>query len=438
MDTLSENQRGQGIPRRAFLKQVVTLTSVSASAALLNACGAGTGAAPTAMPAAQQPTALATSVPAAPAATTAATAGAAATEASGAVPTTEATAQATTTGVATAQATTTAGSTTGQNATPAIVAAANAFVATLNDTEKSTGLFDWSNTAQRQRWSNFPPAGFKRAGLMWGNLSAAQQNAWLAIMQATLSTEGYNRVNAEWSADDALLAQEGTGGGFGRNNYYIALIGAPSETDPWQWQWGGHHVTVNATIAGSNIVLTPSFIGAQPGQYTDANGTTVRPLGDIEDEGYALVNSLDATQQKAAILGTAPIDLVLGPGQDGKTIQSEGLPASQMTADQKAAFVKLIGHYTGLGNEAIAAARTAEVQSTLDQTTFAWYGPTTAGSAAYFRVTGPTIVIEFSPQSNGGPGSTSNSGATDMHIHGMYRDPTNDYGAKYTGITIGS
>jgi len=174
----------------------------------------------------------------------------------------------------------------------------------------------------------------------------------------------------------------------------------------------------------------------QPGTYTDANGNTVRPLGDIEDEGNALVNSLDATQQKAAILGTTPIDLVLGPGQDGKTIQAEGLPASQMTADQKAAFLKLIGHYTGLANDTTAAARTAEIQSNLDQTYFAWYGPTTKGSAAYFRVTGPTIVIEFSPQGGGRPGDTS--GATDQHIHGIYRDPTNDYGAKYIGIKIGS
>ena len=284
-------------------------------------------------------------------------------------------------------------------------------------------LFDWSNTAQKQRWSNFPPAGFTRAGLIWGNLSATQQNAWLAVMQATLSTEGYNRVTAEWNADDALLAQEGTGGGFGKNNYYIALIGTPSETSPWQWQWGGHHVTVNATIVGSNIALTPSFIGVQPGQYTDANGQTVRPLGDIEDEAFALVNSLDATQQKVAILGSSPIDLVLGPGQEGKTIQVEGLPAAQMTADQQAALLKLIGHYSGLVNDEDAAARMAEITATLDQTYLAWYGPTTKGSAAYFRVIGPTIVIEFSPQQMGGDAAN--------HIHGIYRDPTNDYGAKY-------
>ena len=322
----------------------------------------------------------------------------------------------------------TAASNPSQDATPAIVAAANAFVATLSDAEKKTGLFDWTDTAQKQRWSNFPPAGFKRAGLMWGNMSAAQQNAWLAVMQATLSTEGYNRAVAEWNADDALVAQEGSGGGFGKNNYYIALIGTPSETSPWQWQWGGHHVTVNATIAGANIALTPSFIGCQPCVYTDTHGSAVRPLGDIDDEAFALLNSLDATQQKAAILGSTTIDLVLGPGQDGKTIVSEGLPASQMNADQQAAFIKLIGHYTNLVNDKNATTRMTEIKATLDQTYLAWYGPITAGSGAYFRVTGPTLVIEYSAQGEGRGGSGT---ASIDHVHGIYRDPTNDYGAKY-------
>ena len=314
-----------------------------------------------------------------------------------------------------------------EDATPAIVAAANAFLATLSDTEKDTGLFEWTDTAQKQRWSNFPPAGFDRAGLMWGNLSEPQQNAWLAVMQATLSTAGYNRILAEWKADDALFAAQGTGGGFGTTNYFIALIGTPSATDPWQWQFGGHHVTVNATIVGPNIALTPSFIGCQPCTYTDAAGNTVRPLGDIEDAAFALINMLDATQQGAAILGDTAINLVLGPGEDGRTIPAEGIAANQMNGEQQAAFLKLIGHYTGLVNDEDAVARNAEIQSTLDQTYFAWYGPTTQGTPAYFRVTGPAIVIEYSPQGDRGAAAGS-----DYHVHGIYRDPSNDYGAKWT------
>jgi len=93
-----------------------------------------------------------------------------------------------------------------------------------------------------------------------------------------------------------------------------------------------------------------------------------------------------------------------------------------MTADQQAALLKLIGHYTGLANDEDAAARMAKITSTLNQTYLAWYGPTAKGSAAYFRVTGPTLVVEYSPQ--GDP-------VDPQHIHGIYRDPTNDYGAKY-------
>lgn len=111
---------------------------------------------------------------------------------------------------------------TSQDATPAIVAATNAFLATLSDTELDTVSFDWTDTDQKQRWSNFPDGAFEHDSLMWGDMSETQQDAWLQVMQATLSTEGYNRVLAEWNGDDTL-----TGGGgqvhFGTAYYYIAI-----------------------------------------------------------------------------------------------------------------------------------------------------------------------------------------------------------------------
>src|SRR5579859_8124058 len=401
MEDSSGHTQDQILSRRAFLRRVFAFTGVSAGASLLTACE--TAPATSVSPVAQQPTPL----PPTLAPTAAAPVGAAATLTAGAPASTAPTAGRATTTPATNPSTSvrpTVGA--ASSATPRIVAATNAFLATLESNQKSSAVFDWSNTAQKQRWSNLPQGAFQRAGVMWGDLSQAQQQAWLAVMQVTLSAEGYNRVMAEWNADDALAAQQGGGGGgmliFGKKYYWIAIIGIPSATSPWQWQWGGHHVTINATIAGPNIALTPSFIGVQPATYTDANGATVRPLGDITDEAFTLVNSLDATQQKAAILGPSYVDLVLGPGQDGKTIQTEGLPASQMTATQKAALLKLAGHYTGLANETTAVARMAEITSTLDQIYFAWYGPTAQGSVAYFRITGPTLVIEFSPQQLGG------------------------------------
>jgi len=309
--------------------------------------------------------------------------------------------------------------------TPRIVAAASAFLATLDDRERAAVLFERSDTAQQKRWSNLPGGTFTRAGIRWVDLGAAQRAAWLEVMRTTLSPAGYERVMAEWRADDALAARGGgRGPQFGMGFYYIALIGAPSETDPWQWQWGGHHVTINATIAGPHLSLTPSFIGVEPATYVDRNGNTVRPLGDIERDAFALVNGLDTDQQRAAILGASPIEVVLGPGQDGKKIAPQGLPVARMSADQRAGLLRLIGHYTGLANGEDAATRMAEVEAALDQTFFAWSGPTAPGSASYFRVAGPTLVIEYAAQ---GPGP---NGGAPSHIHGIYRDPTNDYGAR--------
>jgi len=316
-----------------------------------------------------------------------------------------------------------------QATTPRIVAAANAFLATLSDAEKDSLLFAPRDAAQKQRWSNLPAGIFKRAGLMWGNLKEPQRSAWLALMRATLSEQGYRRVVDEWRADDALARESGVGRGpdFGMGFYWIALRGVPSETEPWQWQWGGHHVTINATVAGPHLSLTPSFIGVQPATFTDASGATVRPLGDIERDALALMSWLDADQQRAATLAKRPADVVLGPGEDGKTIVPQGLPAARMSDDQRAALMRLIEHYSGLVNDEDAAERTSEIRTGLDRTYFAWSGSTAPGAAIYFRVTGPALVIEWSAQ-GAGPGDGAQSPS---HIHGIYRDPTNDYGARF-------
>lgn len=312
------------------------------------------------------------------------------------------------------------------DATPAIVAAANAFLDSLTDDERDAVLFDFTETEQRQQWSNLPEGLFSRDGLMWGNLDEDSQQAWLGVMQAILSYEGYTQVMGEWQADQVLLETDGGGGNliFGEDYYWVAIIGTPSEADPWQFQFGGHHVTVNATIKGADVSVTPSFIGAQPATF-DADGTEVRPLGTIESDAYALLASLDSDQQSAAVLGGTLIDLVLGPGEDGTTIESQGVAGADLTADQQQLLITLMGHYGGLVNEEDAAVRMAQLTAEIADTSFAWYGPTDPAdtSGIYFRVTGPSIVIEYSGQEMGGD-------ATD-HIHGIYRDPTNDYGAAF-------
>jgi hypothetical protein len=307
--------------------------------------------------------------------------------------------------------------------TPKVVSAAEAFLATLSADQKSKAIFAFDNNTQRARWSNFPTGIFQRAGLRFGDLTQAQRDAALKMVAATLSSKGYQQVIDHMNGEEALK-NSGSGGNliFGKDEYYVSMLGTPSTNTAWMWQFGGHHFALNATIVGGNITLAPSLNGGQPMEFTVA-GKAVRTMGSETDKSFEFIGSLNADQLKKAVIGSRVIDLVLGPGQDGKTIQPQGLPATELTAPQQELLLALVGERVGLLNDEDAAIKMAEVKAGLAQTYVAWSGPTSKGSAAYYRIHGPTIVIEYSPQSMGG--SATN------HNHSMYREPGNDYGAKW-------
>ena len=322
------------------------------------------------------------------------------------------------------------------NTTASIVAAARALTSALDEGGRAKVQFPFEGP-QKARWSNLPTGIFERQGLRMGDLTPAQRTAVMNLLQAALSTDGYRKVTDIMRGDEVLRTtgggvpagrgggrgRGGAGGGgviFGQDEYYLAFVGTPSTTAPWMLQFGGHHLAINLTLAGSQASMTPSLPAAQPATYT-FEGREIRPLGKENDKAFALINALDATQQGQAILGSRVADLVLGPGQDGRVIQPEGIRATVLTAAQQAMLLDLVREWAGIVNDAFGEPRMAEIKANLPQTYFAWSGPTTNGSAAYFRVQGPTLVIEYAPQ----------QGGVD-HIHTIYRDPTNDYGARFT------
>src|SRR5580698_2494157 len=169
-----------------------------------------------------------------------------------------------------------------------------------------------------------------------------------------------------------------SGGGamFGSDLYYISFLGAPSTSNAWMLQFGGHHLALNITIDGSQGILTPTLTGAQPATFK-LNGTTIRPVGRESDKALVLLQSLDAQQRKQAVLNYTVADLVLGPGQDDKKIAPEGIKASAMSATQQAMLLDLIGEWSGIINETSAATRMQQIKADLNETWFAWSGPVT-------------------------------------------------------------
>ena len=345
-----------------------------------------------------------------------------------------------------------------QAATSRIVSSADSFLATLDQKQRQSVLFAFDDQEQRQRWSNFPISIVPRAGLSLGEMNPAQRAAAMALVSSALSQRGFEKVQQIMDGDEVLKTTDGSGppgrgpggppfgrgrggpppgnggrgrggnggGGaqFGKDLYYISMLGTPSEKTPWMLQFGGHHLALNITIVGERGILTPTLTGAQPALYT-LNGNIVRPLGGESDKALALLNALDENQRKQAILSFRMADLVLGPGQDGKTIQPEGLKASGMNEKQRATLVDLMAEWAGIVHESEAAARMAELKAEINDTWFAWSGPATAATGSnineYYRLQVPHVVIEYAPHQIGDHA---------LHVHTMYRDPTNDYGRR--------
>jgi hypothetical protein len=304
-------------------------------------------------------------------------------------------------------------------ATTRAVAAADAFLGSLDAKQREKTVFEFGS-AKKSNWSNLPVTMVPRNGVRLGDLTKAQRALAMEAIAAVLSKGGYQKVVDIVDADQQLAAGQGGRGGramFGADQYYLAIFGKPSAAQPWMVQFGGHHLGVNVTVIGKHFVLTPTHTGAQPALFK-RDGKEVRPLGLEIETAFKLVNALDEKQRSQAVVGDRPQqDLLLGPGRDGRKIEPQGIKGSALTADQQAMLLDVIGAWVNITEPDAAAARMADIKSKIGETYFAWKGPTAKGAAAYFRVQGPTIVIEYAPQ-----------GGTD-HIHTVVRNPNDDYGA---------
>jgi hypothetical protein len=338
------------------------------------------------------------------------------------------------------------------------IAAADKFLQSLDDTLRAKASLDYDSAANRARWSNLP--GVPRNGVRMGELTKEQRAAAMDLVAAVTSKEGYQKI-LDIIAGDDLLAQGGGkgpkggkgkddkgkddkgkddkgkddfkgkdakskggkgkggkgGGGFGFDNFFLAVLGKPSTKDRWLVQFGGHHLALNITVIGKDFVLTPTLTCAQPGTF-ERDGKTVRPLGIEVDTASKLMGTLNDAQRAQAILKPGVSDLQLGPGRDGVDLKAVGLKGADMTEEQRALLVDLAGAWVTILHESSSKPRMDQIKADIKETYFAWSGPTAPGSAAYFRVQGPTVVIEFAPQ----------QGLT--HIHTIVRELGNDYGKK--------
>lgn len=214
-----------------------------------------------------------------------------------------------------------------------VVESAQALLRELSEDQRDRLLFSFDDERQRRRWSNLPAANFPRGGLRMGDLNEEQREAVLRLLRSTLSERGFQQVVDNMNGSEVLRARRGRGT-LGRDEYYISLLGEPSLSTPWMWQFGGHHLGINATLVGDRITLSPSLTGGQPVDYT-LDGRQVRQLAGEEDKAFALVSTLSEEQLEKAVVGHRPVNLAYGPGAGRIQPRQEGISAGELDPGQR-------------------------------------------------------------------------------------------------------
>ena len=309
-----------------------------------------------------------------------------------------------------------------ENIAAGVSAAAEELLAALDESQRAVVRHDL-DAAVRRNWSNLPVGvlDFTRPGVRMGDLSDAQRDGVFTFLRAALSEEGFAKVTQIVRADEMLAQTSSRAERFGwtEDNFWFAVYGAPSATETWAWQFGGHHLAVNVTVDGDRMFLTPTFVGVEPATYEDA-GASFAPLHGELDAGVELVAALDATQQAAALVDDRPREVYAGAGEDGVVPPLEGARVGDWTEALQGRLLDLVEGWVGMLPPAAAQARLREIAADLDETRFAWNGPIDGSDSIYYRVQGPRLLIEFSTQGN--------LGDTAGHFHSIYRNPLNEYG----------
>ena len=207
--------------------------------------------------------------------------------------------------------------------------AADEFLALLSDDQRAATVFEFADLdAKRTSWSNFEPGIFDdRQGARFGDLDEDQKAAAMAVLASVLSAGGYEYVEGAMAAEDQLIPGN-------IDEYYLAFYGEPSTDEPWTLQFGGHHLAIHISMGGGILSVSPYFQGVQP-IVLDVDGATIEPMANDTNNMFGLFESLDDDQLAAANLTRAVTDLVMGPQVDTGYPEPEGLPYTELTAEQQ-------------------------------------------------------------------------------------------------------
>lgn len=312
----------------------------------------------------------------------------------------------------------------------AMTEAASAFLASLTPAQQQQAKFGYDDP-ERLNWHFIPRV---RKGLPIRELEGEALKKAHALLQASLSPAGYSQALEIMSLEEVLYLLEPGDRAERRERrdpkkYYFSVFGTPEMTGTWGWRIEGHHISLNFVVQNGRVVSsTPEFFGANPGSINAGPGRSIRVLAPEEDLARQLLKSCSPEQLKVVWVDkAAPDDLrgggpAFGAAAEHMSAQAQntapvGLVAKDMTADQKQLLAQLMSEYLKNMPADVEQTRRGEVNAAgLDKIYFAWWGDQERDQRHYYRVQGPTFVIEYN--------NTQNQA---NHVHSMWRQLAGDF-----------
>jgi len=308
--------------------------------------------------------------------------------------------------------------------------AAEKFLASLTAEQRAKTMFPVDDPEWR-KWMN--QHFYVRQGVSFKLMSEAQRNAAFGLFSASLSARGLELTRNIMRLNETLAELTGDHEFLGEWLYHITVMGKPSANEPWGWQLDGHHAIINYFVLGSQVVMTPHFMGSEPVIATSGKykGTVI--LQDEQNHGLQMVLALNDAQRGKAILNFSKTgnNNLTEAFKDNVVLDYAGARVSEFSDPQRKQLVDLIDLYVGNMNPGHARVKMEEVKRHLADTWFAWIGGTAPDSVFYYRIHSPVILIEFDHQrpANLAQFAKDRNQPNRQHIHAVVRTPNgNDYG----------
>lgn len=295
-------------------------------------------------------------------------------------------------------------------------AAADAFLDALDKEQKEKAMFEFKDD-ERLNWHYIPR---ERNGLPIKEMRPDQVQLAFALLGSALSNDGFRKTAKTMSLERILWELENKAARRDAELYFVSIFGAPSKEKTWGWRFEGHHLSINFTIVdGKKISGTPIFFGANPGEVKEGPRKGLRVLEREEDLGRAVVKSLNKEQAAKAIIGDeAPKDIFTTADRKVSPLEPKGILMSELDKEQRAMLVKLIQEYVFTHRLDLAREDMTKIREAgFGKVSFAWMGSLEPGEGHYYRVQGPTFLLEYDNIQNGA-----------NHPHAVWRDFDGDFG----------